>query len=157
MEQLTHSAHAVGNANWHLQFTPKYRAPAFRDDALREACLAEFRAVAARLGVGLEACEFGPDHVHLFVTRAKNYSAAELAQRFKGASSRALRRDLGDRVRLYEWGDSFWSDGYFHESVGRVTSERARYYIERQQHRHWVGESYAPKPKGQRTLSDFAS
>ena len=35
----------------------------------------------------MEACEFGPDHVHLFVSRCKkNYSVPYLVQRFKGAS-----------------------------------------------------------------------
>ena len=36
------------------------------------------------------------------------------------------------------WGDSFWSDGYFYESIGRVTTDTIRFYIERQQGKHWT-------------------
>ena len=40
------------------------------------------------------------------------------------------------------WGGSFWSDGYFYESIGRVTSETMKFYIERQQGKHWIGIDY---------------
>ena len=128
---------AFGGWNFHLQFTPAYRAKPFRDATLKEACEREARAVAARLGVTLAASEFGPDHWHLFVTGAKNYSAPVLARRFKGATSRTLRRDYWPQVKQSEWGDHFWSHGYFAETVGRVTSDTVRYYIERQQAKHW--------------------
>ena len=159
-----HSKHTVGGANYHLQFTPKYRRPVFRDDILMEACRREFDAIAARLGVRLEACEFGPDHVHLFVTGAKNYSASQLAWRFKGASARALRRDHPNHIQPYLWADcdSFWTDGYFHETVGHVTTPTVRFYIERQQAKHWEpplarGHPPQPKRKGQTTFQDFAA
>ena len=42
----------------------------------------------------LEACEFGPDHVHVFVSRCKNYSVPEIVRRLKGASSRRIRLEL---------------------------------------------------------------
>ena len=158
MDEFTRSRHTVGGANFHLQFTPKYRRRVFEDETIREACREAFHAKAKALGVVLEACEFGPDHVHIFVCGCKNYSVPQLAQHFKGFSARVLRRDKWHRVRKYEWGGSFWSDGYFHESVGRVTSETVRYYIERQKKKHWIcGDAARPKKRGQTRLSDFAS
>ena len=54
--------------------------------------------------IGMEACEFGPDHVHVFVSGCKNYSVPQIAQRLKGASAHRIRRELWDRVKSKLWG-----------------------------------------------------
>jgi len=36
-------------------------------------------------------------------------------------------------LREFLWGDSFWADGYFAESVGQVDEEVVRKYIHSQQ------------------------
>ena len=128
---------AFGGANFHLIFTPAYRRPVFQDAEIKNACEREALAVAERLGVELAASEFGRDHWHLFVVGCKNFSAPVLARRFKGATSRAVRRGLWPRVKQFLWGNHFWSHGYFFETTGRVTSETVRYYIERGQQKHW--------------------
>jgi hypothetical protein len=53
---------------------------------------------------------------------------------------------------------SFWSDGYFYESVGRVTSESVEYYINRQQGKHWANMDYEiyQKFSAQKTINDFS-
>ena len=135
---LVSAGHCVGGWNFHLQFTPAYRRPVFQDAEVKRVCQSEAQSIAARLGVELAASEFGPNHWHLFVTGAKNYSAPQLARRFKGATSHAIRSSCAERVRKWLWGDHFWSHGYFAETVGRVTSETVKFYIERQQRKHWI-------------------
>jgi len=156
------SRHTVGGANFHLQFTPKYRRKVFNDREIVRACKHEFERKASELGVTLYACEFGPDHVHLFIGNCKNYSLPKLAQHFKGSSSRALRRNLSEHVRQYEWGESFWSDCYFYDSIGRMTTENVSFYIERQQRKHWITQAQSVQKlkvtrRGQTALGDFAS
>lgn len=103
--------------------------------------------------------EFGPDHVHIFVGACKNYALAELARRFKGASSRLIRKAAWDRIKGKLWGDSFWTDGYFYRSVGAVTSETVKYYVQNAQQKHWVGldhEAYRRKKEaGQSRLANY--
>lgn len=93
-------------------------------------------------GVKLHAVEFGPGRCHLFVGNCRRYSVSERVRRFKGASSRLLRQELWDRLWDKGLGEVFWSSGYFYESVGRVTSDVIRYYIMRQQGKHWSSEDY---------------
>ncbi|MFQ6061429.1 MAG: IS200/IS605 family transposase [Thermoplasmata archaeon] len=90
---IARARHSVGGANYHLQFTPKYRRRIFSDPVLREACRTAFQRIARELKVDIEALEFGPDHVHIFLSNCKNYSASQLARRLKGASSRRLREE----------------------------------------------------------------
>lgn len=137
MKEFERHRHCVGESAIHMQFTPKYRREVFEDPVIRETCKSVFQNIAKRLGVELPALEFGPDHVHLFLTGWRKYSPAQLAQYLKGASSRELRMTIWGRVRKYEWGSAFWSGGYFFGTVGRVTSDTVKFYIERQQGKHW--------------------
>ena len=138
--ELVNYKHCVVGANLHLQFTPAYRRDIFCDFALISVCRALFRDVAKNLGIELVACAFGPEHVHLFVSGWKNYAIPYLVQRFKGRSSRVIRKCFWDRAKPKLWGRKFWSGGYFAETVGRVTSESIKYYVERQQGKHWKNE-----------------
>jgi REP element-mobilizing transposase RayT len=65
-----------------LIFTPKYRRDVFTDGEVRRMCLESFAQTCYALGLKIEACEFGTDHVHLFVSRCKNYSVPYMVQRF---------------------------------------------------------------------------
>ncbi|MDG6928389.1 MAG: IS200/IS605 family transposase [Nitrososphaerota archaeon] len=128
----------IGESNF--VFTPKYRRDAFVDGKV--ACLESFAETCYKLGVRMEACEFGPDHVHLFVSGCRKYSVPFMAQMFKGASSRKIRGELWGHVKDKLWGDSFWSDGYFYRSVGSTTAEAVQYYVENSQKKHWAVPDY---------------
>ena len=142
MVERTHSQHSLGESNYHLQLTPKYRRCVFSVDKIRAACERLAYEKAAQLGITIGAIDFGPDHMHIFVVGCRKYSASQLAQFFKGYTSYYIRQECADKLRPYLWGDSFWSDGYFYESVGRVTAESAQFYIDRQQGKHWIGADY---------------
>lgn len=126
-------AHCVGEANYHLQLTPKYRRRVFSNAQVKKVCEAALRSIAQRLGIGLAALEFGPEHAHLFVCNCRKYSVSQLAHRLKGASSHELRLKCAEQLAGMRLGDSFWSDGYFFESVGRVTSDTVRFQLSGQQ------------------------
>lgn len=159
MVEIVCSRHSVGGSNYHLQFTPKYRRCVFEDIRIRMECERLAMEKAKQLGVDIGAIEFGPDHMHLFVTGCRNYSVSQLVQHFKGYISRYIRLEYANKLRPYLWGDSFWSDGYFYESVGRVTAENVKFYIERQQKKHWINidyDVYAAKiGRRQRKIEDF--
>jgi putative transposase len=136
---LTSYNHTVGESNLHLQFTPKYRKQIFEDKDVRAECEKQFEEIAARLKVQLAGIGFGPDHAHAFLTDWKNYSIAQLAQRFKGASARVIRQKLPVRLIVKGlYGDSMWSDGYMHRTVGAVTAETMKKYVTESQQKHWV-------------------
>ncbi len=155
--QIVHDRHSVGGSNYHLQFTPKYRRAVFRMRPVRKLIEALMRRKAHQLNVQIEAIEFAPNHVHIFVMNCRKYSVPELVNHFKGYSSWYVRRALPEDVSMYLWGDSFWSDGYFYESIGRVTSDTVKFYIERKQGKHWAHiEPYViMKSPSQVTLNVF--
>ena len=71
------------------------------------------------------------DHVDLIVQIPPSESVADVVQRFKGGTSRILRKEFPE-LEEFLWGESFWADGYFAETVGQVNEEVVRKYIQRQ-------------------------
>lgn len=160
---ITHNQHSVGGSNFHLQFTPKNRRTVFKYPKVRLLIQKCFEEKARKLGVKIAALEFGPDHVHLFLENCKNYSVAQLTHHFKGYSSRMVRKEFWDLLHERHRGKAFWTSGNFHESIGRVTTEHVKFYIDRQQKKHWqhlTHEEYhfsrQAIPKSQTNLAMFA-
>ena len=71
------------------------------------------------------------DHVHVVIQTKPRESVAEVVQRLKGVTSLVLRREFPE-LEEFLWGDSFWADGYFAETVGKVDEEIVKRYIREQ-------------------------
>jgi putative transposase len=70
-----------------------------------------------------------PDHVHLFIESDPTEAPQHLANQFKGYTSRMLRQkfpQLSSRL------PSLWSRSYYVGSIGHVSEETVRRYIEMQ-------------------------
>ncbi len=72
------------------------------------------------------------DHVHVLIQIKPSDSIAEVVQVLKGGTSRIIRKEFPE-LEEFLWGDSFWADGYFAESIGQVDEEVIRKYIRDQQ------------------------
>jgi putative transposase len=71
------------------------------------------------------------DHAHILIQLNPRTSVAEAVKILKGGTSRVLRKEFPE-LEEFLWGDSFWSDGYFAETVGQVEEEVIRKYIDEQ-------------------------
>ena len=71
------------------------------------------------------------DHVHILIQLNPRDSVAESVRVLKGGTSKVLRKEFPE-LEEFLWGDSFWSDGYFAETVGKVEEEVLRKYIDEQ-------------------------
>lgn len=64
----------------------------------------------------------------MLVQLRQNISVSRAVQVFKGGSSKKIREEFPE-LEEFLWGDSFWCDGYFAESVGRLNEVAIREYI----------------------------
>ena len=55
-------------------------------------------------------------------------SIAKVVNLLKGGSSRVIRAEHPE-LEEFLWGDSFWGDGYFAESIGNKNETVMRQYI----------------------------
>ena len=72
-----------------------------------------------------------PDHIHVLIQYHPRQSLSEVVQILKGGTSRVIRQEYPE-LEEFLWGDSFWADGYFAESVGNVNESVIRRYIKSQ-------------------------
>jgi len=75
-----------------------------------------------------------PDHIHIMIQTLPKNSVSQVMQIIKGGTSRVLRKEYPE-LEEFLWGDSFWADGYFAESVGQVNEEIIMKYIRQQRGR----------------------
>ena len=149
--ELRASGHTVGETNLHLQFTPAFRREIFREPLARELTIAYVMQRSQQMKIQIAAIECGPDHLHLFVKNWKNWAVKILACQLKSYSSRMMRKGHFALFSDKLWGKKFWSAGYFHRTVGAVTSETVKRYIAEGQKKHWKKIEH----KEQKTLMNF--
>ncbi len=119
---------AVYNIGYHLIWCPKYRRPVLKgeiDSRLRELLIQR----ASDLGISIEQMEIMPDHLHLFIKSSPVHAPHFIVQQLKGHTSRILRREFKTlRTRI----PTLWTRSYYCESVGHISEDTVRRYIEEQ-------------------------
>lgn len=127
-ERYSKNAGAVFSLKYHVVWCPKYRRPVLVD-AVAERLRVLLGEKANELGMTIHALEIMPDHVHLFVESDPTLCVAEIVNRFKGFSSRVLRREFHHlTTRL----PTLWSRSYYAGTVGHVSDKTVKDYIESQ-------------------------
>ena len=114
----------------HLVWIPKYRRRVLQKNVVaRLEALLQQAAEVNRWQVHELAIQ--PDHIHLLLQIHPRQSIASVVKTLKEGTSRVLRSDFPE-LEEFLWGDSFWADGYFAETIGRVNEEVVSDYIRRQ-------------------------
>lgn len=154
---LVRTSSSIGESNLHLQITPAYRQDIFADERTWELALIYIKETLNKMNILILAAEGGPDHVHIFLANWKNYSIPKIVQAVKGFSSYMMRKHHKGLFISKLWGKKFWSSGYFYRTVGVVTKETTKYYIEKSQKKHWkaVDQRTYCEDKQQRSLLSF--
>lgn len=154
--ELVRTTSTIGESCLHLQLTPAYRQDIFGNEQVKELTKIYFLEKAKKLGIMISAMDFGPDHLHVFLVNWKNYSVEKIANELKGFTSYMMRKFHKDLFQDKLWGDKFWSEGYFYRTIGVVTVDALKYYIEHSQQKHWKAIDYNYyKDKQQKLLREF--
>ena len=123
-------AHTKHRLMYHLVWIPKYRKRVLRGKiAIRIEEL--LRQCAEINGWRIDEINIQPDHVHMLVQIKPNVSISKAVQLFKGGSSKVIRAEFPE-LEEFLWGDSFWGDGYFAETAGKIDLAIIKKYIQDQ-------------------------
>lgn len=130
-ENLIHYRTCVCNINYHVVWSVKYRRKVLTkeiEDYMRQVVY----ETAAEKGFTVHEFECGQmDHVHCFVSAPPKLSITQIVKYLKGISGRKLyERFPGIRQKL--WKGQLWNHSYYVETVGSVSEENIRKYIQKQ-------------------------
>lgn len=122
------SSGCIYNIGYHLIFCTKYRKDVLKDGVLtriKELILEK----ANELDIEIPEMEVMSDHVHLFVKSKPTYPVHFVVNQIKGYTSRILRKEF-PKVRSKM--PCLWSRSYYCETVGHISEDTVRRYIENQ-------------------------
>lgn len=81
----------------------------------------------------IEVIETDKDHVHLLVSAEPKVSPLQIIRRLKQESTARLWKLYPNELRRWFYREyTLWADGYFVSSIGNVSQETVRKYIENQ-------------------------
>ncbi len=120
---------SVGWSTWHLEWCTKYRYKIFVSAQLRELCLIAIHDAARQHRIGIIDAEVDRDHVHVIASIPLTMSPTAAVQVLKSISARIILHQAPHVRRLYR-GKWLWSPGKFMASVGHITLEKAKAYVE---------------------------
>lgn len=112
---------------FHLVFRPKYRKRVLKF-GIRKRLFELIKQCSEVNDWIVHEIEVMPDHVHLLLQINPDDSISYVMQIIKGGTAKVIRDEFPE-LNEFLWGSSFWSDGYFAESVGRNSEKAVRLYI----------------------------
>lgn len=124
------SSHVQYDIEYHVVWTTKYRYRILQGkiaERLREI----IRQECNNMNITIERGSIGKEHVHVLISSPPSISVSKIVQQLKGRTSRILLSEYKELKRKY-WGQHLWGTGYFCRSVGKITEEMVKEYIERQ-------------------------
>lgn len=118
---------SVFNIGYHVVFIPKYRkhilCGSFKQ--IIEEC---FMMKSKQLQISIEKYKIMPDHVHIFLKCKTTDNISNIVKHLKGYSAYMVRKTFPE----YKKYKHFWAKGYFAESVGHISEETVKRYIDNQ-------------------------
>lgn len=127
-ERWKRSNKSVYNIGYHLIWCPKYRRKVLVSPVDLE--LKKLLIIKSKeIDVVIEKMEVMSDHIHIFVKANPTSAPHWIVQQLKGYSSFMLRKKFSSlKSRL----PSLWTRSYYCESVGHISEETVKKYIEDQ-------------------------
>jgi len=120
----------VYNVGYHLVWSVKYRRKVLVG-SVEMLLIKLLHDISDDKGFVLKEVEVMPDHVHVFVSAKPKISPSYIYKMLKGISSRKLflrHPELKNSL----WGDKLWNPSTYVETIGHISEEAVRRYIEDQ-------------------------
>lgn len=119
-------AHTRWECKYHIVFAPKYRRQVIYGK-IREDICEILKTLCTRKGVEIIEAEWCPDHIHMFVRIPPSLSVSSFMGYLKGKSTLMI---YGRHPELQsKWNKAFWARGYYVETIGNITEDAVRKYI----------------------------
>lgn len=123
--------HSKYNIKYHLIFVCKYRKKLlikYGDDIKQI-----MKDISYKYDFTILEIEVDKDHIHLMVDSVPKLSPLMVVRALKQQSTVIIYGRYKTELKKHFWKENtFWTDGYFCSSIGEVSSETLKRYIENQ-------------------------
>ena len=127
-EAYRKGSHTIYDIQYHFVWVTKYRFQVLKGDVglrAREV----IRQICEARNITILSGHISKEHVHIHVSCPPELSPSKIVQYIKGRSSRIIQQEFS-HIRKRYWGQHFWARGYFCATVGQMTEEMIKEYLE---------------------------
>ncbi|MBT9100432.1 IS200/IS605 family transposase [Methylovulum psychrotolerans] len=126
--EYRYGSHTVFKIEYHFVWVTKYRYPVLKGDvALRARELV--KQVCEAFEIRILKGVVSKDHVHILVSARPTLAPSEIMRRIKGRTASKLFEEFPALKKRY-WGQHFWARGYFCATVGEMTENMIKEYLD---------------------------
>lgn len=123
--------HSKYNIKYHLIFVCKYRKKLLIKYG--EEIKQIMKDISYRYDFDILEIEVDKDHIHVMINSVPKLSPLMIVRVLKQQSTQIIYGRYHAELKKYFWKENtFWTDGYFCSSIGEVSSESLKKYIENQ-------------------------
>ena len=123
-----YGSHTVFKIEYHFVWVTKYRYPVLKGE-IGERVKELVRQICQSFDIRIIKGVVSKDHVHILVSTPPNFAPSEVMRRIKGRTASKLFEEFPLLKKRY-WGQHFWARGYFCATVGELTEEMIKEYLE---------------------------
>lgn len=132
MKKYETYSHAKTKLRYHLIFSTKYRRKFLND--IRDSVLSAFNYAESISHFKILIMEVDKDHIHILITFKPNISISQVVRRLKQITTIYLWENNEQFLKKFYWKNKkiLWTGGYFASTIGEVSEETLKHYIENQ-------------------------
>ena len=124
-------AHSIYLCQYHIVFCPKFRFKVLKD-AVEVELKQIFKDIAIEYDYEIIEMEVMPDHVHLFVGAKPSVAPSDIVRTMKSISAIRLFKKFKPLKDYYRRRGALWSKGKFISTIGFVSADTIKKYIQEQ-------------------------
>lgn len=131
-QNVIYTRTAVYNIHYHIVWSVKYRKKVLNEafETYLKSCL---RNIAIEKGFEVVMVEVGEqDHVHVFASAPPKLSPSYIVKMLKGISARRCFMQF-PHLKKQLWGGHLWNPSYYLETIGSISEDVIKRYIQNQQ------------------------
>lgn len=126
-----HNVHCKTLIQYHIIWCPKFRYSILKND-IRETLFTIIKNICKKYNYQIKAIEIMDDHIHLFIAAPHTVAPSDIVKTLKSISAIELFKTYPSLKSFYQKCGQLWSSGYFISTVGEISSETVKKYIENQ-------------------------
>ena len=123
-------SHSVYDIQYHIVWVTKYRKKIL-GGAISRRLREIIRQTCEKNNIKIIRGNIRKDHIHMLISSPPNIAPSKIIQYIKGRSSKMIQEEYPELREQY-WGQHLWSIGYYCGTVGTVTEDTIKAYIENQ-------------------------
>ena len=132
MENYDINRHSIYKLQYHLVVVTKYRNKVINFEINKRLKEIVFNLFETKWKLKIIEVETETDHIHIVFEGNPQTQLSKLINNFKTVSSRLIRKEFKEHISNYYWKIPFWSPSYCITSIGGVSLEVIKKYVQSQ-------------------------